>query len=167
MLVPSTSQARFELPRQRAIGTAGDFGAGGLHASDDRQQSIPVGMEFLGREFTEGELLQIAFSWEQATHIRQRPRAARRRSTRTGNSGSPTGSANFYIAPSSDQLRFTGPGLDTFVYIDPAMHDVKGRLIGEFKDEHWKVRYSVPDRLAIGGRRSSKCVTCGQAASTR
>ena len=29
-------------------------------------------------------------------------------------------------------------------YIDPAMHDVKGTLIGEFKDDRWHVRYSVP-----------------------
>jgi Asp-tRNA(Asn)/Glu-tRNA(Gln) amidotransferase A subunit family amidase len=37
---------------------------------------LPVGMEFLSREFTEGRLLEFAYSWEQATHLR-RPPAAR------------------------------------------------------------------------------------------
>ena len=36
---------------------------------------IPVGMEFLGREFMEGDLLEIAYSWEQATHHRRPPAA--------------------------------------------------------------------------------------------
>src|SRR5262249_60156675 len=34
---------------------------------------IPVGMEFLGREFTEADLLGLAYSWEQATHHRRPP----------------------------------------------------------------------------------------------
>jgi hypothetical protein len=59
------------------------------------------------------------------------------------------GTASFAIAPAARQLRFTGPGMDTFVYIDPAMHDVKGTLNGEFKDDRWHVRYSVP---TAGGR---------------
>src|SRR6185503_15314880 len=101
------------------------------------------GMEFLGREFTEGDLLQIAYSWEQATHIRRVPESTPALEPRWRYRVT-NGSANFYIAPETNQLRFTAPNVDTFVYIDPAMHDVKGTLIGEFKDSRWHVRYSIP-----------------------
>jgi hypothetical protein len=54
------------------------------------------------------------------------------------------GVAQFLIDPATKQLRFTAPNLETFVYIDPAMHDVKGTFAGEFKDDRWHIRYAVP-----------------------
>jgi amidase len=37
------------------------------------ETGLPVGMEILGRPFTEGPLLQIAYGYEQATHHRRPP----------------------------------------------------------------------------------------------
>jgi len=54
------------------------------------------------------------------------------------------GVASFDLDPTGRQFHFTAPGMDTFVYIDPAMHDVKGTQIGELKDDRWHIRYSVP-----------------------
>jgi Asp-tRNA(Asn)/Glu-tRNA(Gln) amidotransferase A subunit family amidase len=34
---------------------------------------LPIGVEFLGREFSEAELLKIAYGWEQAAKLRQAP----------------------------------------------------------------------------------------------
>ena len=143
VLVPSTSQPGSNCRVSAQSGLPAISVPVGFTPATVDSNPIPVGMEFLGREFTEGDLLQIAFSWEQATHVRQVP-ASTPSLDPDWEFRVTDGSASFYVAPSSDQLRFTGPGLDTFVYIDPAMHDVKGRLIGEFRDEHWKVRYSVP-----------------------
>jgi hypothetical protein len=100
-------------------------------------------MEFLGRAFTEGDLLQLAYSWEQATHIRQVPAStpALEPDWQYRVTG---GTAIFEISPATRQLRFTAPGMDTFVYVDPAMQDVKGTLAGEFQDDRWHLRYSVP-----------------------
>jgi amidase len=104
---------------------------------------IPVGMEFLGRAFTEGDLLQIAYSWEQATHIRRVPASTPALEPHWAFRVTDS-IADFHIDPATKQLRFTAPGVDTFVYLDPAMHDVKGTLIGEFRDDRWHIRYSVP-----------------------
>jgi amidase len=104
---------------------------------------IPVGMEFLGRAFTEGDLLQIAYSWEQATHVRRVPASTPVLEPRWSYRVS-DGIANFDLDPAGKQFHFTAPGMDTFVYIDPAMHDVKGTQIGELKDDRWHIRYSVP-----------------------
>ena len=104
---------------------------------------IPVGMEFLGRAFTEGDLLQIAYSWEQATHVRRVPASTPVLEPRWSYSVS-DGVASFDLDPTGRQFHFTAPGMDTFVYIDPAMHDVKGTQIGELKDDRWHIRYSVP-----------------------
>jgi Asp-tRNA(Asn)/Glu-tRNA(Gln) amidotransferase A subunit family amidase len=105
--------------------------------------AIPVGMEFLGREFTEGDLLQIAYSWEQATHIRRVPAATPPLEPVWAFTVS-DGVSTFRLDPVGRQLRFMSPGVDTFVYLDPAMHDVKGTFIGEFKDDRFHIRYSVP-----------------------
>jgi Asp-tRNA(Asn)/Glu-tRNA(Gln) amidotransferase A subunit family amidase len=104
---------------------------------------IPVGMEFLGRAFTEGDLLQIAFSWEQETHIRRVPASTPVLEPRWSYHVS-DGVASFDLDPAGKQFHFTAPGMDTFVYIDPAMHDVKGTQIGELKDDRWHIRYAVP-----------------------
>jgi Asp-tRNA(Asn)/Glu-tRNA(Gln) amidotransferase A subunit family amidase len=143
VLVPSTSQPGSNCRVSAQSGLPAISVPVGFTPATIDSNPIPVGMEFLGREFTEGELLQIAFSWEQATHIRQVP-ASTPSLDPDWEFRVTDGSAHFYIAPSSNQLRFAGPGLDTFVYIDPAMHDVKGKVSGEFKDDHWKVRYSIP-----------------------
>ena len=34
---------------------------------------LPVGLEFLGRPFTEGKLLELAYAYEQGTHHRRPP----------------------------------------------------------------------------------------------
>jgi amidase len=103
---------------------------------------IPVGMEFLGREFTEGDLLQFAYSWEQATHIRRAPASTPviepRWSYRVSD-----GAARFDLDPVGKQFRFIAPGSDTFVYIDPAMRTTNGIVRGELKDDRWHIRYSV------------------------
>ena len=104
---------------------------------------IPVGIEFLGREFTEGHLLELAYSWEQATQYRRPP------------STTPDlepdwayvvtdGTATASLDPDGKRLRFAAPGMDTHVYIDPAMKAVNGVVLGEFKDERWHVRYRIP-----------------------
>ena len=104
---------------------------------------IPVGIEFLGREFTEGDLLELAYSWEQATLHRREPA--------TTPDLEPDwaylvtdGTANARLDPDGKRLRFIAPGMDTHVYIDPAMKAVKGVVLGEFKDDRWHVRYNIP-----------------------
>ena len=104
---------------------------------------VPVGMEFLGRAFTEGDLLQIAYSWEQATHVRRVPATTPVLEPGWAYRVS-DGVATFDIDPATRQFHFIAPNMDTFVYIDPAMHNVKGTLIGELKDDRWHVRYSIP-----------------------
>ena len=37
------------------------------------QDRLPVGIEFLGRPFSEGTLFAIAYAYEQATHHRRPP----------------------------------------------------------------------------------------------
>jgi amidase len=103
---------------------------------------IPVGMEFLGRAFTEGDLLQFAFSWEQATHVR-RPPASTPDIEPHWSYRVTDAVATFNLDPAGHRFRFTAPGADTFVYIDPAMHDVHGVQIGELKDDRWHIRYSI------------------------
>ena len=104
---------------------------------------LPVGMEFLGHEFAEGELLQLAYSWEQATHHRRVPASTPAIDPHWTFRVS-DGSAAFSLNPDTNQFRFTAPGVDTFDYIDPAMKTTKGVVRGELKDSHWHIRYSVP-----------------------
>jgi amidase len=103
---------------------------------------IPVGMEFLGRAFTEGDLLQIAYSWEQATRVRRVPASTPELETRWAY-GVTDGVAQFNIDPAARRLRFTAPNMDTFVYIDPAMRDQTSTIAGEFTDDRWHIRYSI------------------------
>jgi amidase len=147
--VPSTSQPGSNCRVSAQSGLPAISVPVGFTPATADSNPIPVGMEFLGREFTEGDLLQIAYSWEQATHLRRVPASTPALEPRWAYRVT-DGVAGFQIAPDSRQLRFTAPGIDTFVYIDPAMHEVKGTFIGEFKDDRWHVRYSVPtsDRLA-------------------
>jgi Asp-tRNA(Asn)/Glu-tRNA(Gln) amidotransferase A subunit family amidase len=37
---------------------------------------VPVGMDILGRPWSEGRLIEIAYGFEQATHFRKPPRSA-------------------------------------------------------------------------------------------
>jgi amidase len=104
---------------------------------------IPVGMEFLGRAFTEGELLRFAYSWEQAMHVRRVPASTPDLEPRWSFRVTDT-VATFDIAPASNQLRFRAPGMDTFVYIDPGMRTEEDTLVGAFKDDRWRIRYTVP-----------------------
>ena len=104
---------------------------------------IPVGIEFLGREFAEGDLLELAYSWEQATYHRRPP------ATTPGLEPDwayviTDGSATALLDPDGRRLRFVAPDADTGVYIDPAMKAVNGVVRGEFKDGRWHVRYSIP-----------------------
>jgi hypothetical protein len=150
VLVPSTNQPGSNCRVSAQSGLPAISVPVGFTPATVDSNPIPVGMEFLGRAFTEGELLQIAYSWEQATHIRRVPASTPALEPDWQYRVS-DGTASFHVSTSTKQLRFTAPGIDTFVYIDPAMHDVKGTLIGEFKDDRWHVRYSVPtgsNRLA-------------------
>ncbi|HJZ72457.1 MAG TPA: amidase family protein [Vicinamibacterales bacterium] len=104
---------------------------------------IPVGMEFLGREFVEGDLLEIAFSWEQATHHRRLPATTPEiephwpiRVT--------DGVATFVVNADLQRFRFTAPGFETFVYLDPGMNVSKQWISGELKDSRWHIHYKVP-----------------------
>ena len=72
---------------------------------------IPVGMEFLGREFTESDLLGIAYSWQQATHIRRVPSGDRPEILPEWTYVVSDGAATFEINPETQQLRFTAPAL--------------------------------------------------------
>jgi amidase len=104
---------------------------------------IPVGIEFLGREFTEGDLLELAYSWEQATHHRRAPATTPDLEPDWAYVAT-DGTATARLDPGGKRLRFVAPGVDTGVYIDPAMKNVKGVVRGEFKDDRWHVRYSIP-----------------------
>jgi hypothetical protein len=148
ILVPTTGQpgsncrvsARSGLP---AISVPVGFTAPVTAPERDVSNAMPVGMEFLGRAFTEGDLLQFAYSWEQATHVRRVPASTPVLEPRWLFHVS-DGIANFDLNPAGRQFHFTAPNIDTFVYIDPGMHDVKGTFIGELKDDRWHIRYSVP-----------------------
>lgn len=48
--------------------------AGFSDPSADAPESVPIGMEMLGRPWTEAELLQMAWQIEQATQVRRPPR---------------------------------------------------------------------------------------------
>jgi Asp-tRNA(Asn)/Glu-tRNA(Gln) amidotransferase A subunit family amidase len=144
ILVPSTAQpgSNCRVSAQSGL-PAISVPVGFTNPEPPFNDGIPVGMEFLGRAFTEGDLLQIAYSWEQATHVRRVPASTPALEPHWAFRVTDQ-IASFDIDPLTRQLRFAGPGMDTFVYIDPAMHDVKGTFIGEFKDDRWHVRYSVP-----------------------
>jgi Asp-tRNA(Asn)/Glu-tRNA(Gln) amidotransferase A subunit family amidase len=49
--------------------------AGFSPPTDSAPLGVPVGIEFLGRPWSEGELLRIAYAFEQATHFRRPPRS--------------------------------------------------------------------------------------------
>jgi hypothetical protein len=105
---------------------------------------IPIGMEFLGREFTEGDLLQIAYSWEQATHHRRPPDANTPEIDPHWAYKVTDGVATFVISPALQQFRFTAPGFETYAYIDPGMNVSPEWISGELKDRHWHIHYKVP-----------------------
>ena len=150
VFVPSTNQPGSNCRVSAQSGLPAISVPVGFIADAAAPTGIPVGMEFLGRAFTEGELLQFAYSWEQAMHVRRVPASTPDLEPRWSFRVSDT-TATFDIAPGTKQLRFRAPNMDTFVYIDPAMHEVKGTLIGAFKDDRWHIRYWVPttaERLA-------------------
>jgi Asp-tRNA(Asn)/Glu-tRNA(Gln) amidotransferase A subunit family amidase len=103
---------------------------------------LPVGMEFLGRDFTEGDLLRIAYSWEQATHVRRVPASTPVIEPRWSYEVT-DGIAAFHLDVAGRQFRFTAPGADTFVYIDPGMRSSKSIVHGELKDDRWHIRYVI------------------------
>jgi len=105
---------------------------------------IPVGMEFLGREFTESELLGFAYSWEQATHIRRPPSNTVPEILPEWTSVVTDGAARFEINSQTHQLRFSAPDVDTFVYRDPDMKMSSQWLQGQLKDSRWRIRYKLP-----------------------
>ena len=48
---------------------------GGFSTPDENAPiGVPVGLEILGRPFSEGTLLEIAYGFEQATHFRKEPK---------------------------------------------------------------------------------------------
>jgi Asp-tRNA(Asn)/Glu-tRNA(Gln) amidotransferase A subunit family amidase len=104
---------------------------------------IPVGMEFLGREFTEGDLLEIGYSWEQATHHRRLPSTTPEIEP-TWSYRVSDGAATFLINPGQRRFRFTGPNGETFVYLDPGMKMSPEWISGELKDSRWHIHYQVP-----------------------
>ena len=104
---------------------------------------IPVGMEFLGREFSEGDLLEIGFSWEQATHHRRLPATTPEIEPHWSFRVS-DGVATFVINPDMQRFRFTAPGFETFVYLDPGMNVSNEWISGELKDRRWHIHYKVP-----------------------
>ena len=155
ILVPATNQpgsnckvsAQSGLPAISVqAGFTPDDGPGG--------PPIPVGMEFLGREFTEGDLLGLAYSWEQATHHRRPPDRTVPELQPAWSYVVSDGVATFYLDPSGQQVRLTAPGIETYTYIDPGMKSqhVTGNTAkgpkplysGEFQDTHWHMRYNVP-----------------------
>ena len=54
------------------------------------------------------------------------------------------GAARFEINPETQQLRFSAPGIDTFVYRDPDMKMSRQWLQGQLKDSRWHIRYKLP-----------------------
>jgi Asp-tRNA(Asn)/Glu-tRNA(Gln) amidotransferase A subunit family amidase len=104
---------------------------------------IPVGMEFLGRQFSEGDLLSMAYSWEQATHHRQPPTTTPE--IAPGWTYVVTdGTATFEVNTALRQFRFSAPGLDTYAYVDPGMVVSREWASGELKDSRWHIHYKVP-----------------------
>jgi hypothetical protein len=152
ILVPATNQpgsncrvsAQSGLP---AISVQVGFTPDGGPASPP----IPVGMEFLGREFTEADLLGLGYSWEQATHHRRPPDRTVPEIDPHWSYKVTDGAATFVLDPVGQQIRFSAPNFETYAYIDPGMksqHD-KGKkpkpvYSGEFRDSHWHIRYKVP-----------------------
>jgi Asp-tRNA(Asn)/Glu-tRNA(Gln) amidotransferase A subunit family amidase len=80
-------QARLVVPigarqvdRNGALGSIAGFPAitvpGGFsQASDAAPVGVPVGLEFLGRPWSEPTLVRIAYGFEQATRFRRPPRS--------------------------------------------------------------------------------------------
>lgn len=70
--------ATFQKDRNGVVAALGGFPAievpAGFSApTADAPLGVPVGMELLGRPWGEGELISLAFGFEQATHLRKAP----------------------------------------------------------------------------------------------
>ncbi|MCC7418251.1 MAG: amidase [Acidobacteria bacterium] len=111
---------------------------------------IPVGIEFLGREYSEGDLLALAYSWEQATHHR-RPPVTTPDLDVDWSYAIADGAANVRIDPDGRRFRLTVPDADTHVYLDPSMRIEEGVVRGEFEDDRWRVGYEIPIARSAGG----------------
>src|ERR1043166_4634474 len=77
LVYPTVRRTAAKIGEPQAGGNCAASAASGLPAitvpagfADD---GMPVGIEFLGRAFSEGDLLKIAFAFEQATHHRRPP----------------------------------------------------------------------------------------------
>jgi len=107
------------------------------------QDGIPVGMEFLGHEFSEGDLLSMAYSWQEATHHHAPPVSTPELEPQWTHKVSDD-VATFSINQVTHQLRFSAPGLETFTYIDPEMTKAGKVISGDLQDSRWRIRYIVP-----------------------
>lgn len=111
------------------------------------QDGIPVGMEFLGHEFSEGDLLSMAYSWQEATRHHAPPASTPELEPEWTFRVSDD-VATFSINPSTHQLRFTAPRLETFTYIDPGMTKSHQWISGDLQDSRWRIQYIVPSDKA-------------------
>ncbi len=138
VLVPSTSQPGSNCRVSAHSGLPAISVQAGFTPDD-----IPVGMEFLGREFTESDLLGFAYSWQQSTHVRRAPSTTPELLPEWSNVIS-DGTATFEVNPETQQFRFTAPGINTFVYRDPDMKVSSQWIQGKIADNRWNIRYKVP-----------------------
>jgi len=138
VLVPNTNQPGSNCRVSAQSGLPAISVQAGFTADD-----IPVGMEFLGREFTESDLLGFAYSWQQSTHVRRVPPTTPELLPEWSKVIS-DGVATFELNPETQQLRFTAPDIDTFVYRDPDMKTSPQWIQGEIRDSRWNIRYKIP-----------------------
>ena len=76
LVVPIGGQIQVE--RNGSLGSVTGFPAivvpGGFSTPDvNAEIGVPIGIEFLGRPWTEGNLIEIGYGYEQGTHHRQQP----------------------------------------------------------------------------------------------